>query len=712
MLKEEAAIQIRVKAKAAANKEDNIMLKDRALVENQSGLHIKVLRTDKGGEYISKEFLRFCRENGIHKQFTARYTPQQNGVAERKNRTIMDMARSMLKAKNLPNDYWAEAINCATYILNRCPTKAVMNRVLEEAWSGRRQGVTHMKVFGCVAYAHIPDQLRRKLDRKGEKCLFIGYSEESKAYRLYMPSTKKFFVSRDVQFIEEEAWDGSIEKTVNVKNCLFHDEDEEEVVEVHPQTAAPTQGQQVTPLRRNESTSPRTPQSGNSSASSSTCTPNERGKKFINLSDIYDEGLNSLFSLYCHVDDPIHFEDAIKDKKWIEAMDEEMNAIERNKTWDLVDLPKGKKVIGVKWVYKTKCNAEGKIERHKERLVVKGYKQQYGRDYEETFAPVARMETVRAVSSIAAKNKWKVYQMDVKSAFLNGVLNEEVYIEHPLGYERKGQEHKVCRLKKSLYGLKQAPRAWYSRIDFYLLENVFDKCEGEPTVYIKEKDGKILIVVLYVDDVIFTGNDNYLVKNFKTVMKDEIEMTDMGFLRYFLGIEVDQNENGIFISQARYVNEVSGKFNMQECKAAITPTVMGLKLSKEDNSKDFDPSLYKSIVGNLTYLTATRPDIMFVVSLISRFMERPKEAHWQAAKRILRYVKGTKSFGILYNVSEHSDLVGYIDSDWTRSVDDRKSTSGYVFHMGSGAISWASKKQSIVALSTAEAEYVAATAAA
>eukprot|EP00253_Pinus_taeda_P035868 PITA_35868 len=242
-------------------------------------------------------------------------------------------------------------------------------------------------------------------------------------------------------------------------------------------------------------------------------------------------------------------------------MDEEINSIERNKTWDLVELPKGKEAIGVKWVYKTKRNAEGKIERHKARLVVKGYKQQYGRDYEETFAPAVRMETVRAVLSIAAQKKWKVYQMDVKSAFLNGVLMEEVYIEQPLGYEKK-------------------------------------------------------------------GNDDYLIKNFKAVMKEEFEMTDMGLLRYFLGIEVDQNENGFFISQAKYVNEVLGRFNMQECKAAITPTVMGLKLSKEENNKDFDSSLYKSIVGSLMYLTATRPDILFVVSLISKFMERPKEAHW------------------------------------------------------------------------------------
>eukprot|EP00253_Pinus_taeda_P020932 PITA_20932 len=289
------------------------------------------------------------------------------------------------------------------------------------------------------------------------------------------------------------------------------------------------------------------------------------------------------------------------------------------------------------------------------------------------------METVRAVLSISAQNKWKVYQMDVKSAFPNGVLMKEVYIEQPLGYEKKGQEHKVCRFEKALYGLKQAPRAWYSRIDSYLQENGFEKCEGEPTLYIKEKDGKILIVVLYVDDVIFTGNDYYLIDNFKAVMKEEFEMTDMSLLRYFLGIEVEQNGNGIFISQEKYENEVLERFNMQESKAAITPTVMGLKLSKEDSSKDFDPSLYKSIIGSLMYLTATRPDIMHAVSLIFRFMERPKEAHWQTTKRILR------------------------------SVDDRKNTSSNVFHIGSGAISWASKKQPIVALSTTEAEYVAAT---
>eukprot|EP00253_Pinus_taeda_P019404 PITA_19404 len=268
--------------------------------------------------------------------------------------------------------------------------------------------------------------------------------------------------------------------------------------------------------------------------------------------------------------------------------------------------------------------------------------------------------------------------MDVKSAFLNGVLKEEVYVEQPLGYEVDGQEHKVCKMKKALYGLKQAPRAWYSRIDAYLIDNGFDNSEGEPTLYIKDNDSKIIIVVLYVDDLIFTSNDASLIVDFKTVMKNEFEMTELGFLRYFLGIEVDQSENGVFISQDKYVEVVLKRFNMQNSKAAVTPSVVGLKLTKEDSNKDFNPELYKSIVGSLMYLTATSADIMHAVSLISRFMERPKETH----------------------------------CDWAGSVDDRKSTSRYVFHMGSGAISWAFKKQPVVSLSIAEAEYVAATAAA
>ena len=722
----------------------------KALVEKQSGHYIKVLRTDRGGEYISHEFLNFCKSHGIHKQFTARYTPQQNGVAERKNRTIMEMARSMLTAKHLSNEYWAEAVATAVYIMNRCPTKSVKNKIPEEAWTGMKHSVSHLKVFGCVAYVHVPNELRRKLDNKGQKCIFVGYSEDTKAYKLFNPITRKVIFSRDVQFIEEEAWDGSIKKIVNITASLQQEDNDvltsanthsnvtpsipiqaqQSGPQVTPSTSVrvvsrlqgntPISGQQTPSTTGTFSVGSATPQS-TGSTSSDTSNPtleNLRRQKIRSIRDIYEQnegensaGLNSLFALYSHVDDPIHFEDAIKDDKWVCAMDEEIDAIEKNHTWELVSLPKGKDVIGVKWVYKTKLSANGDVQKHKARLVAKGYSQQLGIDYNETFAPVARLDTIRMVLAIAAQNKWCVHQMDVKSAFLNGYLEEEVYVEQPPGYEILGQEDKVYKLKKALYGLKQAPRAWYSRIDSYLLQNDCNRCSSEPTLYTKMNEkGEILIVCLYVDDLIFTGDLS--IDLFKEAMKKEFEMTDLGLMKYFLGIEVNQNENGIFISQAKYANDVLKRFNMLNCKSAPTPIVTGLKLSKNDEGHNVDPKLYKRLVGSLMYLTATRPDIMYSVSLISRFMESPKDTHWNAGKRILRYVNGTRNFGILYSCSNEFKLIGYTDSDFAGSIDDRRSTSGYAFHFGTGVVSWASKKQSIVTLSSAEAEYVAATGAA
>lgn len=282
-------------------------------------------------------------------------------------------------------------------------------------------------------------------------------------------------------------------------------------------------------------------------------------------------------------------------------MDEEIDAIERNETWELTYLPPKKQVIGVKLVYKIKCNADGKIDKHKVRLVVKGYKQQFGRDYDETYAPIARLKTVHVVIAIAAQHKWNVFQMDVKSAFLNGVLKEEVYVDQPPGYEVLSEEGKVYKLKRALYGLKQAQRAWYSRIDSYLLSNGFNKSDGEPTLYIKATDGKILIVVLYVDDLIFTKDDDCLIADFKQAMKDEFEMTNLGILRYFLGIEVKQMDDGIFISQEKYAHYILERFRTLNNKAAPTPTVVGLKLSKEDCSSSVDPTMFKSLVGSLMY---------------------------------------------------------------------------------------------------------------
>lgn len=661
----------------------------KAYVEKESGHSLKTLRSDRGGEYMSQEFESFLKKHGIRHQLTVRSTPQQNGVAERKNRIIMELVRSMLKTKGLPKMFWAEAVSCACYVLNRAPNKSVQGKTPQEAWSRKKPCVSHFRIFGSICYSHVPDEKRGKLDDKSEKCIFVGYSEASKAYKLYNPITKKVIISRDVIFNEEASWEWKNEKE---SSSIFLDNDAFDPIE-------------------EEGSTPPTPPSNSPPSSSSSSSYESPPRKTRSMADLYGATRRILedefvdFALYANAD-PVAFEDAAKENKWRKAMDQEIEAIERNQTWELVKAPKEKKPIGVKWVYKTKLNAQGEVEKHKARLVVKGYKQKYGVDYKEVFAPVARLETIRLILSLAAQNKWQVHQMDVKSAFLNGELQEEVYIDQPPGYVKKNEENKVYRLKKALYGLKQAPRAWYSRIDDYFVKMGFKRCPFEHTLYIKENKGKILIIGLYVDDLIFTGNNDDDIEEFKNNMMQEFEMTDLGLLHYFLGIEVKQDENGIFISQEKYARDLMKKFRMEDAKPSSTPVEVGLKLSEDDDSKFVDPTLYRSLVGSLMYLTATRPDITYGVSLISRFMEQPKRTHWEAGKRILRYVRGTLGDGIYYQKANGTKVIGYCDSDWAGSIDDSKSTSGNVFFVGSSAITWMSKKQQVVALSTAEAEYI------
>ena len=262
-------------------------------------------------------------------------------------------------------------------------------------------------------------------------------------------------------------------------------------------------------------------------------------------------------------EDPIHFEYAVKEQKWRKAMDNEINSIEKNNTWTLSELPKGVKKIGVKWVFKTMRDENGKIIKHKARLVAKGYPQKQGIDYSEVFAPVARLDTVRMVIATATQKGWKIFQLDVKSAFLHGQLSEQVFVDQPRGYEKKGNEHLVYQLHKALYGLKQAPRAWFSRIKAHFIKEGFQGCDYEQTLFTKRsKEGKIIIVSVYVDDLIFTGDDENLMLEFKASMMREFDMSDLGCMSYFLGIEVLQKKEGIFICQRRYEEEVLRRFGM------------------------------------------------------------------------------------------------------------------------------------------------------
>jgi hypothetical protein len=317
----------------------------KALVEKQSGLSIKKLRLDEGGEYKSIEFLEYCRYHGIKKQFTTSYTPQHNGVAEQKNRTIMDMAKSMLKGKNLSNEYWAEVVDCVVYILNRSPTKILRDMIPQQTWLGKYHSVSHFKVFGCIEYAHMLKQTRSKLDDKSENCIFIGYDEQYKAYKLFNPITKKFILSRDVVFKEEESWDGNIDKTITGTTLLYEEQREKVQGEQSNKQGGITSRIEEKSQRKVEQGETSSPQvSYDSNPTLESLRPILRGKKTRSLQEIYDQGdridLQSNFALFTQ--DPIYFEDAIKEENWINGMNEEMESIKKNDTWDLVHLPKEK----------------------------------------------------------------------------------------------------------------------------------------------------------------------------------------------------------------------------------------------------------------------------------------------------------------------------------------------------------------------------------
>ena len=332
--------------------------------------------------------------------------------------------------------------------------------------------------------------------------------------------------------------------------------------------------------------------------------------------------------------DPTTFEEAAKSPTWREAMDREIQAIEKNGTWELTELPRGAKKIGVKWVFKTKLNEKGEVDKCKAWLVAKGYTQQASIDYTEVFAPVGHWDTIHLILALAANRGWKIYQLHVKSAFLHGNISEEVFVEQPQGYEVKGGESKVYKLRKALYGLKQAPRAWFSKIESYFIKEGFEKCLSDHTLFTKKsEDGGILIVSLYVNDLIFTGNNEQMFEKFKDSMKEEFDMSDLGYMKYFLGVEVVQSSVGIFISQKKYAKETLERFGMEYCKPVKNPIVPGSRLTK-DGGTEIDSTTYKQMVGSLMYLTVTRPDLMYVVSLIARFMEAPTVLHQQAVKRV------------------------------------------------------------------------------
>lgn len=735
----------------------------KALVENESGLKIKALRHDGGGEYVSHEFRDYCKSQGIVQQITTPYSPQQNGVAERLNRTIMDAVRSMLHHQRLSASFWGEATNTAIYCRNRIPHSSLSFKTPYELWYGKRSTLGHLRVWGCMAFVHVNAKVRTKLDDKAKACIFIGYDSTHMGYRFWDPKAKKIIVRRDATFwedvrvAEEDVASHHEERPRALPHVVINEEMQVPSLEDERERPLPPQYEHEAPPMEDQhaqhvtdqmaASSDRRPQSASSSemiaprgvrsmrdilgAEGQRQAPREELRQVhgapinpqapplpnppLRRSPRFIHAIKSIPH-----EDPLTVEEAMSRTdapKWRQAMEEELDAMRRMKTWELVDLPEGRQAVKCKWVFKLKRNQDDSIERYRARLVAKGFSQKEGLDYNETFSPTLKHTSIRVILALVALYDWEVHQVDVATAFLNGVLQEEVFMCQPDGFVIPGKEKKVCRLKKSIYGLKQSSRVWNEDIDLYLQSIRFIRSMSDPCVYVRDGDPSN-IIGLYVDDQVVTGRSIQVIEKTKREIAMKYDIKDLGPSKKLLGWEIvrDRVSGLLSISQTKLIEKALDRFGMASCNSSPTPLDPGLKLSQEHSPKTNDEKLdmidvpYQALIGTLMYLmVGTRPDIAYAVGVLSQFMHNPGRAHWEAAKRVLRYLRGTKSMKITYmRSSGGAEVKGYSDSDWAGDITTRKSTSGYVFTMASGVIAWSSRKQASVATSTAEAEYVAA----
>ena len=678
-------------------------------VENETGLRVRAIRTDNGGEYTSQNFNKFCTDKGIMHQFTNPYTPEQNGVSERLNRTLIESARSMLYHAKMPLKFWAESVNTAVYLHNRSPTSALKDKTPFESWFGKKPNVSNLKVFGSVCFVHTPDHLRKKLDPKCRKAIFVGYPLESKGYKVYEVDAKRFRRCRDVLFHENKfhTFEGVTNSTLFYKDSMIDDTLPDDVKD-EPSTATESSEDVPSVGATYEDTFMQQVRSLGPTRQRKTPERYHPEKCFISE------------SLTVENEEPQSMKEALDGKnsgKWKEAFDAEYSSLINNETWELVPPPLDANIVGSKWVLKVKRDANGNINRYKARLVAQGYSQVKGVDYDEVFSPVARNTSVRSLLALANAHDLEIHQMDVKTAFLNGSLDCEIYMSQPEGFVDPDRPNHVCKLKKSIYGLKQSARCWNITLDEYLKSVGYHKSNADGCIYVKsvkEANDRISFVILgvYVDDIIPVSNNPVLLKAEKAALCERFEMVDQGEIHYLLGMSIkrDRECRTLTISQTNYVEKVLRKFGMENCKPISTPLELGRKFQQlSQGDEPFNVQTYQQAIGCLTYMsTATRPDIAAAVGVLSQYMSRPSKDHWIGVKRVLRYLKGTLMYGLKFSAHEEEpELFGYSDADWAGDVDTRRSTSGYVFQIGSSTVSWSSKKQTTVAKSSTEAEYVA-----
>ncbi|KAJ9547523.1 LOW QUALITY PROTEIN: hypothetical protein OSB04_020066 [Centaurea solstitialis] len=686
-------------------------------------LPVQVIRTDNGTEFKNRTLDSFLDSVGITHTFSAARTPQQNGVVERKNRTLVEAARTMLAFSKLPLHFWAEAVASACFTQNRSLITKRFMKTPYELVCNRPPNIKFFRVFGCECFVKNDKDNLDKFSPKGDEGIFIGYAKDSPSYRTSSSSSATASPSTRASPATAEGEPSHIFQqqapVVNVPSP-----------QIGASSTMPTTSQQQgipTP----------TPHVEGPSTSTAQPAPQAVGPSHVSSDTLVAPGPIVVHSqlpptsttlattrrepeFYIHLRiEPLPPPTLPHTTKWTRAhplhqvigstsapvktratqnecffatflSNHEPSHFERLGVWRLVPRPKNNTIIDLKWIFKNKKDEDGIVTRNKARLVAKGYKQQAGIDYDKTFAPVARLEAIRIFLAYAAHKNFTVYQMDVKTAFLNGELKEEVYVSQPEGFIDRTKPNRVYILDKG--SLWQAPRAWYDHFSNALLDNGFYKGKIDPTLFIKTEGNDILLVQIYVDDIIFGSTNLDMCTWFGDLMTTRFEMSMLRELSFFLGLQT------------------ALKKEVQELKSSVakTPMASGTLIVADPKGKPVDQKTYRAIIGSLLYLTASRPDIMFATCFCARFQANPKESHMLAVKRILRYLKGTPNRGLWYQKESRFELVAFSDADHGGCQLDRKSTSGHVQFLGDKLVSWGSKKQHCVSTSTAEAEYVAA----
>ncbi|CAL1373295.1 unnamed protein product [Linum trigynum] len=738
------------------------------LIKTQFGKTIKTIRSDTGGEFIKQELLDFYKSEGILTQLSCPGVSQQNGLVERKHRHVLDLTRALLFHSHVPSGYWVEAVHTFIYLINRQITPTLGQISPYQMLFDRPPDYSRLRVFGCTCFVLLPRAERHKLSPKTVRCVFVGYSEKHKGYCCYDPIGKRMRIAYHVLFLEhvmyyslssqdKQSHAASLEFLKFVPDLVELSLSSEhgsqggnltpdDNVTLHdtshtPSTPAGTsvstssssssshEGESSSPANSGTGTSLMGSNSSSSGSSSSRLSTNEEdgaadeieissgegddqnhgvvvprrssrstlGQPPLRLHDYVGYATTPIFI-------PTTYAQAVGHPEWEKAMQEESNALDANHTWELVPRTPEMSVISSKWVYNIKMNPDDTIERFKARVVARGFLQEYGIDYNETFAPVVKMQTVRCVFAVAAMRNWPLFQLDVKNAFLHGDLKEVIYMERPPGYT-KGSADMVCKLVRSLYGLKQAPRAWFEKFHGVIVQLGFEQSQNDPSLFVRNTVDGIVVLLIYVDDMIITGSDSEGIQELKRSLHGAFKLKDLGNVSYFLGLEVQRSSQGVFVSQKKYMADLLETAHYTDCKPCTTPMEQNLKLTRDSGDLMEDQSLYRSLVGSLIYLTHTRPDISYAVQVVSQFLGVARSQHLDAVHRILRYLKHTQEVGLFFPSTGEEVLEAFADADYAGCPDTRKSTSGWCVRVGRSLVSWRCKKQDRVSKSSTEAEY-------